>query len=112
MERQNYVTTEEVDSSKIKIILIKIKDLMFNFKLLPLTLLITIIAITTVTYRMRGLEQRYKLNTIESKIEKVQLENKELKAKKAKALSIKNIRKIAKQYKLKAPKQKQIIIIP
>ena len=46
------------------------------------------------------------------KIEQVQLEGKELKAKKARLLSVKRLRGLAKKYNLSRPKQDQIIVIP
>ncbi|MDA9793171.1 hypothetical protein N9B72_01175 [Bacteriovoracaceae bacterium] len=61
---------------------------------------------------MKGVEQQYKYNEISQKIERVTFDNKELKARKAKLLSVKNLRKYAKQYNLKSPSQKQIIVLP
>lgn len=61
---------------------------------------------------MRGIEQDYAFNDLVKKYEKVSLTNKELKAQRAKLLSITNLRKIAKRNNLNPPTDKQIIVIP
>lgn len=61
---------------------------------------------------MKGVEQQYKYNEIAQKIEKVTFDNKDLKARKARLLSVKNLRRFAKKYDLKEPSQKQIIVMP
>jgi hypothetical protein len=61
---------------------------------------------------MKGVELDYKITAVNKDIEKVVLDNKELKAKKARLLSVKRLRKLASKYDLKQPKQKQIIVLP
>ena len=64
-----------------------------------------------VLFRMKSIEMDYKISSMNKDIEKVVLENKELGAVKAKLLSVRNLKKMAKKYDLKQPKQKQIIVI-
>lgn len=61
---------------------------------------------------MKGVELDYKITSVNKDIEKVVLDNKELKAKKARLLSVKRLRTLASKYDLKQPKQKQIIVLP
>lgn len=61
--------------------------------------------------RMRGVELQYKVNKIVKKIDMETHKNKQLKAKKADLLSVKNLKKISKKFNLKEPSQKQIIVI-
>ena len=61
---------------------------------------------------MNNVEIGYKIAFINKDMEKIVLENKELKVKKAKLLSSNRLKSFAKKYKLRQPKQKQIIIIP
>lgn len=65
-----------------------------------------------VLFRMKGVELDYKITSVNKDIDKVVLDNKELKAKKARLLSVKRLRKLASKYDLKQPKQKQIIVLP
>ena len=69
-------------------------------------------AILFVLFRMKSVEIDYKVSDVNKDIEKVMLENKELKAKKAKMLSVKSLKKMAKNHGLSQPKQDQIIVIP
>ena len=61
---------------------------------------------------MNNVEIGYKIAFVNRDMKKAVLENKELKVKKAKLLSSNQLKKFAKKYKLRQPKQKQIIIIP
>lgn len=61
--------------------------------------------------RMQNVEKDYAINEIRSKNKKLSLVNKELKAKKAKMLSVKNLRSYAQKYKLEVPKREQIVVI-
>jgi hypothetical protein len=79
---------------------------------LPYVLCFTAIGIFFVLIRMKGIEQHYKYSEISKKIENANFDNKELKAKKARSLSVKNLRKIARRNNLKQPSQKQIIVVP
>ncbi len=79
---------------------------------MPIILSLTIISILFVLFRMKGVETDYKLNTVNAKIKETSLKNKELKANKAKLLSIERLRKLATKHKLSEPKQKQIIVVP
>jgi cell division protein FtsL len=90
----------------------KLRDTFLSSQGLPLSLAFIIISILFVLFRMKGVELDYKVNTVNSKIEKNLSENKELKAKKAKLLSAKNLRAMANKHSLKQPSQKQIIVVP
>ena len=89
----------------------KLKNFFLSSQILPLILAFFTIAILFVLFRMKGVELDYKLSDINKDIKKVSLENKELKAKKAKLLSTKRLQRLAKKYNLALPTQEQIIII-
>lgn len=79
---------------------------------MPLIITMTTVAILFVLIRMKGIEQDYEYNEI-SKIHKNEKDdNKELKAYKAKLLSVKNLKSFSNKFKLKEPKDNQVIIIP
>jgi hypothetical protein len=90
----------------------KMKSIFLSAQGLPIVLSLVVITILFVLFRMKGVEMNYQLSSISKDIEKVKVEGKELKAKKAKLLSVNNLRKMARSYKLQQPKQKQIIVIP
>ena len=56
----------------------KLKDTFLSSQGLPLSLAFIIISILFVLFRMKGVELDYKVNTVNSTIEKNLLENKEL----------------------------------
>ena len=78
----------------------------------PLICVLATLGVMFVLIRMKGLEQDYKFSDISKKIKIQETENKELKAERARMLSIKNLKGFAKKYKLKEPDEKHIIIIP
>ena len=61
---------------------------------------------------MKSIELDYKMSDKTKKVEKISIKNKEIKASKARLLSTKSLRRMAKRHRLKEPSQKQIIIIP
>ena len=61
---------------------------------------------------MKSVEQDYLINEIEKKRKTLIFENKELKAKKAGQLSVKNLRRMAEKYGLQRPTREQIIVVP
>ena len=73
---------------------------------------ITFLGVMFVLIRMKGIEQDYKYNEIVKNSKIKQIENKELKADRAKVLSVKKLKSFAKDNKLKEPDEKHIIIIP
>lgn len=79
---------------------------------LPIMLTLSVLGVLFVLFRMKGIELNYKITNMNKDIEKVALESKELRAKKARLLSVKNLRTIARKYELKQPKQNQVIVIP
>jgi len=78
----------------------------------PLVLVFSTLGILFVLIRMKGIEQDYQINEIAKQIKIESIENKELKADRARVLSVKNLRGFAKKYNLKEPNEKHIIIIP
>ncbi len=87
-------------------------EFLFNAKALPFTLTFTILAVAFVGFRMKGIEQAYELNNIENDIQKSIIRNKELKAQRAREMSVPKLREFAVKYDLKEPGPEQIILIP
>lgn len=90
----------------------RLMEFLFNPKALPFTLTFTTLAVLFVGFRMKGIEQAYSLNNIESEIHKATIRNKELKAQRAKEMSVHKLREFAVKYDLKEPGPEQIILIP
>lgn len=89
-----------------------IKKIVFSSQGFPILLTIAVLGMLFVLFRMKEVELDYEMIEVNKNIAKVQLENKELKVKKAKMLSVKKLRQLAKKYNLHPPKQEQIIVIP
>lgn len=89
----------------------KLKSLLLSSKVLPFVLIFSLFGVLFVLFRMKSVEVDYKMSALNKNMEKVTFENKELKAKKAKELSIRRLRKLAAKHELAKPKQEQIIII-
>ncbi|WP_127715368.1 hypothetical protein [Halobacteriovorax sp. HLS] len=89
-----------------------VKKVFLSSQGMPIMLTLSVLGILFVLFRMKGIELNYKITNINKDIEKVALESKELKAKKARLLSVKNLRSMAKEYDLKQPKQSQVMVIP
>ena len=87
-------------------------EFLFNPQALPFTLTFTTLAILFVAFRMKGIEQAYSLNNINQDIEKAIIRNKELKAERAREMSVPKLREFAVKYDLKEPGPEQIILIP
>jgi hypothetical protein len=87
-------------------------EFLFNPQALPFTLTFTTLAILFVAFRMKGIEQAYSLNIINADIDKAIIRNKELKAQRAKEMSVPKLREFAVKYGLKEPGPEQIILIP
>ena len=90
----------------------RLLEFLFNARALPFTLTFTTLAVLFVGFRMKGIEQAYLLNTIEQDIHKVTIKNKELKAQRAREMSVPRLREFAVKYDLKEPGPEQIILIP
>lgn len=106
MAQTKKTTTAQVSLGK------KIKDVIFSSQGFPIFLSFTTLAILFVLFRMKNIEMDYKITHTNREIEKVILDNKELKAKKAKLLSSDKLRKLAAVHNLDQPKQEQIIVVP
>ena len=90
----------------------KIKGFIFSSQGFPLLLMFSVISVLFVLFRMKSVELDYKITEVNKEISRSRVEQKELSAKKAGLLSVNNLRKLAKRYKLKQPSQAQIIVIP
>lgn len=90
----------------------RLVEFLFNPKVLPFTLTFTTLAVLFVGFRMKGIEQAYSLNNINNDISKAIIANKELKARRAKEMSVPKLREFAVRYDLKEPGPEQIILIP
>ena len=90
----------------------RLLDFLFNPRALPFTLTFTTLAVLFVGFRMKGIEQAYLLNNIEQDIHRATIRNKELKAQRAKDMSVPKLREFAVNYDLKEPGPEQIILIP
>lgn len=88
------------------------KNTLFSNQVFPFVLTFFILGLLFVLFRMKGVELDYKITGVNKDIEKVVLDNKELKAKKARLLSVKRLRRMASKYSLRQPKQNQIIVLP
>lgn len=95
-----------------KSLLNKVKGFVLSTQGFPITLTLTILCILFVLFRMKGIEQDYQYSNITKQIDNVEIDGKELKAKKAQLLSVKNLREIAQKHQMHEPKQGQIIVIP
>ena len=89
-----------------------IKEIIFSSQGFPIFLSFTTLAILFVLFRMKTIEMDYKITKSNRDIEKVLLDNKELKAKNARMLSTEKLRRLASVHHLDQPKQDQIIVIP
>jgi len=90
----------------------RLKDIILSTQGLPIFLSFTALAILLVLFRMKNVELDYKISKANRDIEKVLLDNKELKAKSARLLSAERLRRLASSHGLDQPKQDQIIVIP
>ena len=90
----------------------KVKNFFLNSKAMPLVFAFSVIGIMFVLIRMKGVEQDYTFNELENRVKIQQLQNKELKAKRARHLSMKKLKALADKYELNEPDEKRIIIIP
>lgn len=90
----------------------RLLEFLLNPKALPFTLTFTTLAVLFVGFRMKGIEQAYSLNNIKQDIFKATIRNKELKAQRAREMSVPRLREFAVKYDLKEPGPEQIILIP
>lgn len=90
----------------------KFKSILFSTQGFPLFLMFTFLAVMFVLFRMKNVEMDYKIAKMNKEIERVLLDNKDLKAKKARLLSTERLRRIASDNGLNQPTQEQIIVVP
>ena len=96
---------------KIQNLTEKFGEVISSANILPLVLLYLILAISFVLFRMKNVEMDYRIHDISKDIQKTINDGKDVKAKKANLLSIERLRKLAKEFDLKEPKQSQVILI-
>jgi hypothetical protein len=89
-----------------------VSDKVFTSQTLPLIFVVSILGIMFVLIRMKGIEQDYKYHEVAKRIKIQKVQNKEFKAKRAKELSVKQLKAYAKKFNLQEPDEKRIIIIP
>lgn len=89
----------------------KIGKLTSNSRVLPLVLLYLCLAISFVLFRMKNVEMDYKIHDLSKDIQKSTVDGKDVRAKKASLLSTDRLKKLAKDFDLKEPKQNQVILI-
>ena len=77
-----------------------------------LLLAYTILGMSFIFIRMKRVELDFNINEVSEKMDDVAADNKDLLARKARLLSVKNLRKLAKNFDLKEPDQNQILVIP
>ena len=90
----------------------KIKNVIFSNQVLPFVLTFAVLGVLFVLFRMKGIEIDYKISSLNKDIDQTILVGKELKAKKAKMMSVKRLRSLASEHGLSQAKQSQIIVIP
>ena len=90
----------------------KFKSIITSPEGFPIILTLAVISILFVLFRMKNVELDYKINETNKKLDKALIQNKELKAEKARLLSVRRLKNLAKQNNLSEPKQSQIIVIP
>lgn len=100
------------NKSTESVILGKVKAAIFSSRGFPLILTFTTLGVLLVLFRMKGIEMDYQISDVNKDIETVTIENKELKAKKARLLSVNRLNDLAEKYDLKQPDQDQIIVVP
>ena len=79
---------------------------------MPILFTFAVIGALYVFTRMKGIEQDYKFNELAKRIQVQKIQNKELKARKARELSVKKLKAYANRFNLKEPDDKHIIVIP
>lgn len=89
-----------------------IQEHLFNTQTMPLIFVFSILGILFVLIRMKGIEQDYKYSDISKRVNIQHLKNKELKADRARRLSVKTLKGFAKKYDLREPNEKKVILIP
>ena len=89
-----------------------LSDRIFTSQSMPLIFVVSILGIMFVLIRMKGVEQDYKYNELAKRLKVQKIQNKELKAKLARELSVKKLKAYAKKFKLNEPDEKRVIIIP
>lgn len=88
------------------------RRIFFSSQGLPIFALLALIIIGFVVFRMKSLDYDYRTNEMNIALDRAHIENKDLKAKKARLLSTRNLRELAQKHNLTEPNQKQIIVVP
>lgn len=105
-------TIARKSSKRSQSLIDKTKSIFFSSRGFPIILTFTVLAILFVLFRMKTVELDYQVNFLNKEIEEVIVENKDLKARKAKLMSVDRLRAMATKHGLSQPKQNQIIVVP
>lgn len=109
MSARKRKSTRKRDENEIKAFFGKY---VFTSQTLPFVFFFSILGILFVLIRMKGIEQDYQFNELAKNLKVQKIENKELKADRARMLSVKHLKGFAKKFELKEPDEKHIIVIP
>ena len=91
---------------------IRIKSIVFSSQGFPIVLMATVLAVLFVLFRMKGVELDYNFTEVRKKIDHSKIVEKSLKAKRARMLSVKKLRDLAKKHNYNQPRENQVIVIP
>lgn len=105
-------TIARKSSKRSQSLIDKTKFIFFSSRGFPIILTFTVLAILFVLFRMKTVELDYQVNFLNKEIDEVIVENKDLKARKAKLMSVDKLRAMANKHGLSQPKQNQIIVVP
>ncbi len=105
MRKRNIRKKESASKTFFKNFFLKGKTLTFIF-------VMSALGMSFVFIRMKGVEQDYQYSDYSNKIKEKRIENKELKAEKARELSVKKLWSFANEHNLKEPDENHIIVIP
>ena len=87
-------------------------EFFFGPGVFPLVLVFALLGILFVLFRMNTVEIDYRMATLKRDVERAVADNKELRAVRARMLSVGRLRALAKRHGLRRPGQAQIIIVP
>ncbi len=90
----------------------KIKDFLLSSQVFPILLSVIALSILLILFRMKSVETHYAILQTQNEVDTAKQENKELRAQKARMLSVSSLKIIAQRHNLKEPATSQILVIP